>query len=617
MKNDWNIALDKEKDIEQIVAQSNSPLLDQIERLRGFRKDFIDEFIIVDAKKNPAKEEEMRTMMREGFTLNGIHYKRFGKSASQAKNGVTCFVDESIYDELFRISQLDVSVENVVISKQESYRCLIFSSCTLVRGYMPKIVIIDEYKKVLKDQYIRQVVQKQKEIIDKETGEKKNYIAREIEEGYKDLKLNIFDGCGCHELNFSHKISDAIGLDYMAIGAQVRLPQMKGYSVYVPFREILHSWGINEITDVYGETYNIDEIDCIWNTSMFKGNEQFKKAYGNDAWKEYLKALNKYQFPLGISKYSHHVKDLNLYSRLNYQYLQCLDLWNPKYADAFDNGFENYDVMNPEDQGDIIKVGKYTTDLFEKIILGDKFYTLKQMGIMSTEEYDPVGKQVEACLINDTMFQDPAVKKYIHRKLKKSITQAKYGKIYASGFYHTVVSDMIGYLEYAAGFDVVGCLNAGEFFCKTLPHGDVLSMRSPLMCPSEVNKVKVVSNYICDKWFGQFKNQDVVMLNMYDISAPQQGGMDYDGDAVFLCNDETLVQKKINKPIIIDVEDKATAISKPQTIDNVIDYEMTSRDSFIGIITNYASSIINKRPKEEEVKKLFSDYISLLRIYQG
>lgn len=107
------------------------------------------------------------------------------------------------------------------------------------------------------------------------------------------------------------------------------------------------------------------------------------------------------------------------------------------------------------------------------------------------------------------------------------------------------------------------------------------------------------------------------MLNMYDLSAPQQGGMDYDGDAVFLCNDQRLVQRKINKPLIIDVEDKATAQKKPYTKENIIDYEMKSRDSFVGIITNYASSIINKTPKDEKMKKLFDDYVSLLRVYQG
>lgn len=526
MANDFDLTLDREKDLEQIVAQSDSPLFQQIERLRGYPAEFINEFVIVEAKKNPSKEDVLRDLMRNGFTLNGKHYKRFGKSASQGKNGITCFVIDDIWDELFKISQLDVPVDEVVISKQEAYRCLIFSSCTLVKGYIPRIVIIDEFKKVLPHQYIRYVVEKPKEIIDKETGEWKTINSREVEEGYRDLTLNVFDGCGCHEREFSERISDAIGLDYTAIGAQVRLPYVKGYSVYVPFRKILHSWGVDTITDVYGKVHNVDDIDCIWNTSMFKGDGYFRDAYGNDAWTEYNKSLEKYEYCLGISKYSHRTKDLHVCSRLNYQYLQCLDLWNPKYIEAFNNGFKGYDSMNPDDQGEIIKIAKQTTDLFEKIILGDKLYTLKFMGISDTTGYDPVGHQVEACMINDIMFEDPAVKRQIHQKLKKSITQAKYGKIYASGFYHTVVSDMIGQLEYAAGYDVVGCLNAGEFYCKTLPEGDVLSMRSPLMCPSEVNKVKIVNNYLCEKWFGQFKDQDVVMLNMQDISAPQQGGID-------------------------------------------------------------------------------------------
>lgn len=503
-----------------------SPLFDQIERLRGWPEEFIDEFVLVDAKKNPSKEAEMIRMMSDGFYLNGVHYVRFGKSAAQGKNGITGFIDERIYDQMFEISQLGVHVDECVISKYEAYRCLIFSSCTLVKNYMPHIVIIDEYSKILKDQYIRYVVEREKEIVDKETGEVKTIKVREIEEGKHDIKLLPFDGCGCHEIEFSRRLSDAIGLDYTAIGAQVRLPFIKGYSLYVPFREILHSWGVEYITDVYGDQHNVDEIDCIWTTSMFKGDGIFRKAYGDNAWKEYMAALKKYDYHLGISKYSHHTKDLNAYSRMNYQQLQCLDLQNPKYAEAFDNHFQNFDIMDEDDQGEIVKLAKYTTDLYEKIILGDKRYTLKYMGITDTEGYDPVGKYVEACLINDTMFEDPAIKRYLHRKLKKGINQAKYGKVYAPGFYHTVVGDMIGFLEYAAGYDVVGCLNAGEFYCMTMPEGEVLSMRSPLMCPSEVNRVKVVRNYLCDKWFGQFKNQDVVMLNMYDLSAPQQGGIE-------------------------------------------------------------------------------------------
>ncbi len=185
------------------------------------------------------------------------------------------------------------------------------------------------------------------------------------------------------------------------------------------------------------------------------------------------------------------------------------------------------------------------------------------------------------------------------------------------GFYHTVVGDMIGYLQYAIGIEPVGCLNSGEFYCNTLNEGECISFRSPLVCPSEVNKINIINNEITSKWFSYFKDQDIVMLNMYDLSAPQQGGMDYDGDIVLLCNDPIIVNSIISKPIIIDIDDKATAISKPYSLENITDYEVMTRDNRIGEITNVATSISNKYTDNPEIRKQYSDYISLLRIYQG
>ena len=85
---------------------------------------------------------------------------------------------------------------------------------------------------------------------------------------------------------------------------------------------------------------------------------------------------------------------------------------------------------------------------------------------------------------------------------------------------------MNGYLQYAVGEEPVGCLNAHELYSGNFNCGDIVSFRSPLVDPSEVNKIKIVRNEIINKWFGYFKNQDIVMFNMYDISAPQQGGAD-------------------------------------------------------------------------------------------
>lgn len=574
--------------------------------------------MLVVAKKNPKQEKDLRYILDKGFIYNGTHYSRFGKSASQGKDGITAFVCDDIFDELYMITQMDIEIDECVISKYEAQRCLPFSSCTLIHDYMPNIVIIGEYEKTLENQLIKYVVEREKEFTDKETGKKKKYKSREIEEGYKDLKLSPFDGCGCHEHEFKEEVGKQLGLDYEPIGTQVRLPFIKGYSVYVPFRKILKEWGYEYITDIYGNKHHIDTVDCIWNISMFKGHKLFKEKYGNNAWAEYMNTIRKYEFKLGISKYSHHVKHLNKYTRMNFQYLQCLDLWNPKYIDYYENKeVGDYDILDNNNDGKIVKLAKYTTSLFEKIIKGEKFYTYKFMGITDTEDYEPESKYLEAALVNDVMLKDPAVKQFIYRKLKKSIDEAKVGKIYCSGFYHTGVGDMIGYLQYAVGEDVVGYLGERELYSGNFDCGDIVSFRSPLVDPSEVNKIKIVRNDIINKWFGYFKDQDVVMFNMYDISAPQQGGADFDGDIFFLCDEPIVIDSKIDKHIILDIEDKVTAKSKPYTKDNLIEYEVMTRDNRIGEITNVATSIENRYTTNEDIKKLYSNYSSLLRIFQG
>ena len=543
------------------------------------------------AKKNPKQEKDLRYILDKGFTYNGVHYSRFGKSASQGKDGITAFVCDSIFDELYIITQMDIKIDECVISKYEAQRCLPFSSCTLIKDYMPNIVIIGEYEKNLHNQLIKYVVEREKEFVDKETGNIKKYKSREIEEGYKDLKISPFDGCGCHEYGFMENVNAQLGLDYNVIGTQVRLPFVKGYSVYVPFRQILKEWGYEYITDIYGTKHHISMVDCIWNISMFKGHKIFKARYGDNAWTEYMNTVRKYEFKLGISKYSHHVKHLNKYTRMNFQYLQCLDLWNQKYIDAYENKcIDNYDILDSNNDGKIITLAKYTTALFEKIIKGDKFYTYKFMGIMDTDGYEPESKYLEAALINDVMLKDPAVKQFIFRKLKKSIDEAKVGKIYCSGFYHTGVGDMIGYLQYAVREEPVGCLKEREIYSGNFDCGDIISLRSPLVDPSEVNKVKIVKNDTINRWLGHFKDQDVVMFNMYDVSLPQQGGADCDGDIFLLCDEPIVIDSKIDKKIIIDIEDKTTASPKSYTKENLIEYEIMTRDNRIkclcGVIGN-------------------------------
>lgn len=84
-----------------------------------------------------------------------------------------------------------------------------------------------------------------------------------------------------------------------------------------------------------------------------------------------------------------------------------------------------------------------------------------------------------------------------------------------------------------------------------------------------------------------------------------------------MCDEPIIINSKIDKPIILDVEDKVTAKSKPYNKENITEYEVMTRDNRIGEITNIATSIENKYTTKDEIKKLYSDYSSLLRICQG
>ena len=56
---------------------------------------------------------------------------------------------------------------------------------------------------------------------------------------------------------------------------------------------------------------------------------------------------------------------------------------------------------------------------------------------------------------------------------------------------------------------------------------------------------------------------------------------DFDGDSVFLCNNKEVVSSKVNKPMIIDIDDKITAKKLEYNMENIIDYELNSRDTRI------------------------------------
>ena len=92
----------------------------------------------------------------------------------------------------------------------------------------------------------------------------------------------------------------------------------------------------------------------------------------------------------------------------------------------------------------------------------------------------------------------------------------------------------------------------------------------------------------------------------------------YDGDLTLLL-DSPLMMKGLdrNAKIVIDIEDKVTALAEKDTIQNRTACIMRSLKSLIGEISNYASCYHNKTPKTEKQKETYSRYVDLLSITNG
>ena len=72
-----------------------------------------------------------------------------------------------------------------------------------------------------------------------------------------------------------------------------------------------------------------------------------------------------------------------------------------------------------------------------------------------------------------------------------------------------------------------------------------------------------------------------------------------------------------NASVVIDVEDKVTALKEEYSIQNRTNCIIRSLRSSIGEISNYASAYHNKAPKTQEQKKRYEEYVDLLSVVNG
>lgn len=528
-----------------------------------------------------------KKIFKEGFTVNGITFKRFCSGAGQSRQSVASFCNVDIIEELTRRLNCGLNIKEINVAKYNAYFGLYMSATYPVRT--PKVCVIPDYED-------EELIKKVDWIDDVEIDGKDKRIVYEKDDFI--FKPNMWDGQGLISPTFAEQWRDNLKLDYLPSQFVVRSSFIKGALTVFDFHKFAQEEAkTNKIKDIYGDEWNIDDIDVILSASQFKMNKFYS------SWEQFLQLQKHHGLTWGVTKVN--PKTDNEVSLLNYQYIQSLNLDKEKIQQ----------LISP------------TVDWIEKICQGDKLYTLLFLlgASYKTDTIEAIfnktnNNYVKAILYNDKLLNDPFIKKKIYDNISTKIDEAKIGRIWVNGNYQFMISDPYGQAQFAFGMKVTGLLNEFEHyshFWNERKVNKVDALRSPLVDFHEHNMLNLVNNEKVNEWY-KYQPSGIV-YNVWGVDTIRHSDSDYDGDIVFTTNNE-IVMDNIIPNLNVITYDKASA--KPQRLNptSILATDLRSFNSKIGTITNYSTTFItmlaNFKEDSDEYKEILNR-IKLLRRYIG
>lgn len=606
VNNNYNIKLTQEDAMKFQVLQGDNMLF-RLVRMISNDYDKYQKFVVfVDSTGCQNKPDVLKRILEKGFSIGKFKYVLSERSASMVRQNMLSFVESHIEPELNRrISMdLDFADKKVTISKLLAYRGLCLSSCHCLEDWIPKIVVVDDYKRTIPDQTIKYVYDKKISFIDRNTGSEREWVQKDIATKETDIDINAFDGCGICHPSIMREFEQRIGTKEKINSIILRAPYIKGCIHEMDYESFYKERGVTAIKDIWGHEYDVTESGdplIIITVSMYKGYSYFNKTGTYSDWDTYWKIFKKYNHCIGVAKWNFTIEQEPLKTRINYQILQDLDLPFDEFKKLADESIEWY----------------------ENIINGNPVYTYCFLGLMAPESDDdlpePMNNYMAAIIRNPEMLKEPSIKDYLHSLLEKYRNEFKCGKLWANATFKFLVPDMIALMEYIGGLPVVGCLEANEFYSfdrRGVMIGERLIERNPHICRSEHTILCGVDNDITKKYCSHLVN--CAMVNIKSITPQRLNGADYDGDIV-LVTDNQIMMSGVHRdiPVVIDIEDKITALSEFYTKDNTVKCIMRGMKNMIGEISNMASTYHNKVPLSEKTKQEYETYVDLLSIING
>lgn len=563
----------------QKASKVNSSLINEKQRQ-------IDSILFVPDIINVKVDDKKvyKTIFREGFTVNGIKFLRFCSGSGQSRRSIASFVNAEIKEELDRKLNCGLKIKKINVAKYNAYFGLYMSATYEVRT--PRVCLINDcefYK-----------LNKTVDWIEDEQGTN----SRAIFEKEIEFVPNMWDGQGLISPEMAKLWQADLDLDYLPSQFGIRSSFIKGMLVTFDFHKFAKSVAEKDtIVDHYGKEWNIQDIDVLLSVSQFK----MYKFY--QSWSEFEQLQEHHGHSWGITKVNDKVD--KYMSTLNYQYIQTLDL----------------------DKDKLKELSAPTTEWIEKVCSGDKLQTLLFL-LGNCKDSDTIAKIfnrtnsnfVKAILYDDSLLQDPYIKKKIYDSISNKIQDAKIGRLWVSGNYQAMISCPYAQAQWAFGEDVTGLLKEFEHYSSywnSCNVDRVDACRSPMVDFHEHNVLNFVNSDDTIEWYKYIHSG--IIYNVWGVDTIRHSDSDWDFDIVFTTDNQTILDNIYPDQNVITY-DKVSAPSQSLNTTNIMKTDLRSFDSRIGSITNYSTTFISMLANFNEGSYEHSQLtkrIKLLRRYIG
>ena len=514
-------------------------LYKQLDKLQ-FQPDYMS--LVID------KEKDYWRACR-GFSINGIRYKRLLGTNGGIKNSTIVFVSERLHDELDRRINNDRDMtKEFVTAKLEAYKALTCSASIPVS--MPHGICV---VKDAETQFFEDITY----LSDEDGGEP---VMRDADNEL--IEMDASDGFGLMLPSLAARWSEELELDYMMSGCNTRASFEKGMVFTFDFLDFAENVaGCYFVTDVWGNQIDLRNIELILTESMLKLWDSYKSC------EDYLEKSQKNGYTFAVTKTC--PKELENERSINYQYI------NP-FVWMSDDDIDKLIAPTMDEIRDVLNSDWHKSILF-----------LRGAGITADNVDRAPDDFIKAIMIEPDMMNDPYVQSTVYGLIKNRIDQAKVGVLKVHGNYSICSGD-----PYQSIFDLekTGLLKAGEIYNKYwIDNGskDLLCFRSPMSSANNIKCVHPVSDHKTDHWYKYM--QTCTIFNSWDTCAAALNGMDFDGDLVFLTDNEVLVRNFRPKRTLMCLQKKAV-----KTVPTEEDFIKTNISGFgneIGQITNWITSM--------------------------